>query len=80
MHKLVVRIINKKHEQVPPKAIQYRDYKKLDYAFFDNNLHKQTENLNFSELLDFLTIRKIFMEISDNFAPLLLKNFVKLSC
>ena len=54
---------------MPPKVIQYRDYKKFDYAIFNNNPRKQTENLNFSEL-DFATLRKIFIEILDKFAPL----------
>ena len=52
---------------MPPKVIQYRDYKKFDYAVFNNNPRKQTENLNFSEL-DFATLRKIFVEILDKFA------------
>ena len=50
-----------------PKVIQYRDYKKFDYTIFNNNLRKQTENLNFSQL-DFATIRKIFIEILDKSA------------
>ena len=54
---------------MPPLAIQYRDYKNIDYAIFNNNLRKQTENLNFSEL-DFATLREIFIEILDKFAPL----------
>ena len=54
---------------MPPKVIQHRDYKKLDYTIFNNNLPKQTKNLNFSEL-DFVALRKIFMEILDKFAPL----------
>ena len=54
---------------MPPKVIQYRAYKKSDYATFNNNLCKQTKNLNFSEL-DFATLRKIFIEILDKFAPL----------
>ena len=54
---------------MPPKVIQYRDYKKLDYTIFNNNLPKQTKNLNFSEL-DFVALRKIFIEILDEFAPL----------
>ena len=53
---------------MPPKVIQYRDYKKFDYAVFNNNPRKQTENLKFSEL-DFATLRKIFIEILDKFAP-----------
>ena len=68
-HKLVVTVLNEKHERMPPKITQYRDYKKFDYAIFNNNLRKQTENLNFSEL-DFATVSKIFMEILDKFAPL----------
>ena len=54
---------------MPPLAIQYRDYKNIDYAIFNNNLRKQTKNLNFSEL-DFATLREIFIEILDKFAPL----------
>ena len=68
-HKLVVTVLNEKHERMPPKFIQYRNYKKFDYAIFNNNLRKQTKNLNFSEL-DFATIRKIFIEVLDKFAPL----------
>ena len=49
---------------MPPKVIQYRDCKKFDYTIFNNNLHKQTEKLNFS---DFATLRKIFIY---KFAPL----------
>ena len=59
-------MLNEKHERMHPKVIQYRDYKKFDYAIFNNNLCNQTENLN----SDFATIRKIFMEILDKFAPL----------
>ena len=68
-HKLVVTVLNEKHEWMPPKVIQYRNYKKFDYAIFNNNLHKQTKILNFLEL-DFATIRKIFMKILDKFVPL----------
>ena len=53
---------------MPLEVIQFRDYKKFDYAIYNNNLRKQTENLNFSEV-DFATITKIFMEILDKFAP-----------
>ena len=60
---------NEKHEQMPPKVIQYRDYKKFDYAIFSNNLRKETENLSFSEL-DFATLEKLSIEILDKFAPL----------
>ena len=68
-HKLVFTVLNEKHEQMPPLIIQYRDYQNIDYAIFNNNLRKQTENLNFSEL-DFATLREIFIEILDKFAPL----------
>ena len=54
---------------MPPKVMQCMDYKKFDYAIFNDTLCRQTENLNFSEL-DFATIRKIFMEILDKIAPL----------
>ena len=36
---------------------------------FSNNLRKETDNLNFSEL-DFATLKKIFIEVLDKFAPL----------
>ena len=52
-----------------PKVMHYRYYKKFDYALFNNNLRKQTENLNFCEL-DFATIRKIALEILDKSASL----------
>ena len=58
---------------MPLKVIQYRGYKKFDYAIFDNKLSKK--NLNFKEL-DFATIRKIFMKILDKFAPLK-KKFIR---
>ena len=44
-HKLVVTVLNEKRERMPPKVLQYRDYKKFDNAIFNNNLRKQTENL-----------------------------------
>ena len=68
-HKLVVTVLNEKYERMPPKAIQYIDHKKFDYTIFNNNLCKQIENFNFSEL-DFATLRKIFIEILDKLAPL----------
>ena len=67
-HKLVDMVLNEKHEWMPPKVIQYKDYKNFDYSIFNNILCKQTENLNFSEL-DFETIKKIFMKHLDKFAP-----------
>ena len=36
---------------------------------FNNNLRKETDNLNFSES-DFATLKKIFIEVLDKFAPL----------
>ena len=42
-HKLVATILNEKHERMPPKVVQYRNYKKFDYAIFNNNLRKQTK-------------------------------------
>ena len=62
-------VLNEKYKRMPPKVIQYRDHKKFDYAIFNNHLWKETENLNFSEL-DFVTLRKIFIEILDKLAPL----------
>ena len=44
-HKLVVTVLNEKRERMPPKVLQYRDYKKFDNAIFNTNLRKQTENL-----------------------------------
>ena len=62
-------VLNEKHERMSSKVIQYRDLKKYDYVIFNNNLGKETENLNFSEL-DFATLRKIFIEILDKFSLL----------
>ena len=42
---------------------------------FNNNLRKETDNLNFSEL-DFATLKKIFIEVLDKFAPLK-KNYTR---
>ena len=39
--KLVVTVLNEKQERMPPKVIQYRNYKKFDNAIFNNNLRKQ---------------------------------------
>ena len=66
-YKLVVTVLNEKHERMPSKIIQYRDYKNFDYAVL-NNIRKQAENLNFIEL-DFAIIRKIFMKILHKFSP-----------
>ena len=41
-HKLVVTVLNEKHEWVPPKVLQYIDYKMFGYAIFNKNLRKQT--------------------------------------
>ena len=60
-YKLVATVLNEKHGQMSPKVNQYRDYKKFDYAIFNNNLGKHTKKLNFREL-DFATMREIFME------------------
>ena len=68
-HKPFVTVLNEKHERMPPEVIQYRNYKKFNYTIFNNNLRKQTKHLNVREL-DFETIRKIFMEVLDEFAPL----------
>ena len=48
-YKLAVTVLNEKHERMSPKVMQYRDYKKFDYAIFNNYLRKQTGDLNFSE-------------------------------
>ena len=69
-YKHVVTVLNEMHERMPIKAVQYKDYKKSDYVIFNNNQFQIfSENFNFSEL-DFVTIRKIFMDILDKFAPL----------
>ena len=68
--KHVVRVLNEMHERMPIKAIQYGDYRKSDYVIFNNNQFQIfSKNFNFSQL-DFVTIKKIFMEILDKFAPL----------
>ena len=39
-HKLVVTIQNEKHEPETSRVIQYKDYKKFDYAIFNDNCRK----------------------------------------
>ena len=56
-NKLVATVLNGKNQRMSPRVIQYRYYKKFDYATFNNNLSKETKNLNFSEL-EFAAMRK----------------------
>ena len=50
LYKFVATVVNEKHKRMPSKVIQYRGYKKFDYAICNNNLLKQTEKLNFTKL------------------------------
>ena len=73
-HKLVT-VFNEKHKLVPPKVIQYRDYKRFSYAIFNNNLRKQTkfkfQRIRFSDI-------KKNIEILDKFATLK-KNYTRVN-
>ena len=75
-HKLVVTVLNEKHERMPPKVMQHRNYRKFDYAVFNNNLRKQTKNLNFSEL-DFATNHSKFVTKELSKAIMLRSKFLK---
>ena len=58
-HKLIVTVLKVKHEKVPPKIIQYRDYKNFDSTRFFEKLqarltHLDRNSLHFASLKNVL--------------------------
>ena len=61
-HKLIVTVLKVKHEKVPPKIIQYRDYKNFDSTRFFEKLQVKLTHLDMNSL-DFVSLKKCFMEL-----------------
>ena len=61
-HKLIVTILRVKHEEVPPKIIQYRDYKNFDSTRFFEKLQVRHTHLGINSL-DFGILKKCFMKL-----------------
>ena len=66
---LLSRYLKRSTNECLPKLYSTEITKSFNTQFSINSLRKQAENLNSSEL-DFVTLRKIFIEILDKFAPL----------
>ena len=60
-HKLIVTVLKVKHKKVPPKIIQYRDYKSFDLTRFFEKLQVKLIHLDMNSL-DFGCLKKCFME------------------
>ena len=58
-----------KHEKVPPKIIQYRDYKNFDSTRFFEKLQMRLTHRNMNSL-DFGSLKKCFIELLNKVAPL----------
>ena len=68
-HKLIVTVLKVKHEKVPPKIIQYRDYKNFDLTRFFEKLQVRLTQLNMTGL-EFGSLKKCFIETLNKVAPL----------
>ena len=68
-HKLIVTVLEVKHEKVPPKITQYRDYKNFDSARFFERLQVRLTHLDMNSL-DFGSLKKCFTELLNKVAPL----------
>ena len=67
-HKLIVTVLKVKHEKVPPKIIQYRDYKNFDSTRFFEKLQVKLTHLDMNGS-DFGSLKKCFMELLSKVAP-----------
>ena len=67
-HKLIVTVLKVKHEKVPPKIIQCRDYKNFDSTRFFEKLQVKLTYLDMNSL-DFGNLEKRFMELLNKVAP-----------
>ena len=61
-YKHVVTVLKVKHEKVPPKIIQYRDYKNFDSTKFFENLQVRLTHLDMNSF-GFGSLEKCFMEL-----------------
>ena len=61
-HKLIVTVLKVKHEKIPPKIIQYRDYKNFDSTKFFENLQVRLTHLDMNSF-GFGSLEKCFMEL-----------------
>ena len=68
-HKLIVTVLKVKHEKVPPKIIQYREYKNSDSTRFFEKLQVRLTHLNMNSL-DFGSLKKCFIELLNKVTPL----------
>ena len=90
-HKFTVTVLKVKHEKVPPKIIQCRDYKNFDPTRFYKKLKVRLTHLNMNGL-GFGSVEKCFMELLNKVAPLktkflrtnhskfVTKDVIRLSC
>ena len=67
-HKLIVTVLKVKHEKIPPKIIQYRDYKNFDATRFFEKFQVTLTHLDMSSS-DFGSLEKCFMELLNKVAP-----------
>ena len=68
-HKLIVTGLKVKHGKVPLKIIQYRDCKNFDSPIFFEKLQLRLTHLDMNSL-DFVSLKKCFMELLNKVAPL----------
>ena len=68
-HKLIVTVLKVKHEEVPPKIIQCRDYKNFDSTRFFEKVQLSLIHLDMNSL-DFGSFKNCFMELLNKVAPL----------
>ena len=69
-HKLAVTLLKIKHEKVSPKIIQYsRDYKNFDSTKFFEKFQVRITDLDMNSL-DFGSLKKCFIELLNQVAPL----------
>ena len=68
-HKLIVTGLKVKHGKVPLKIIQYRDCKNFHSPIFFEKLQLRLTHLDMNSL-DFVSLKKCFMELLNKVAPL----------
>ena len=63
-HKLIVTIMNTKHERFPSKIVNYKNYKNFDTKLFNDRLELTLKNTSSLEELQVM-----FMDLLNKFAP-----------